>query len=252
MHRVSPLLIVLALAACDKEPAPAASAPAAPAAPASPAVVAEGAGSQAAITGKVLETMNAASYTYLRLETPLGEVWAAVPEATVAVGQTVTLQSPMPMKNFSSRTLQRTFDTILFATLAGEAGATPAAAPVAAAPSAPQAAVAVSKAEGADARTVAEVWAQKAALKDKKVVIHAQVVKATNGVMGKNWLHLRDGTGAEATKDHDLTVTSASTAEVGDVVTVSGVVHTDKDFGAGYAYGVIVEDATVEKDAATP
>lgn len=249
MRSVSPLLIVLALVACDKEPAPAASAPAAPA---EPAMVSEHASSSAAITGKVLEATNAASYTYLRLETSLGEVWAAVPETKKAVGETVTLENPTPMKNFTSPTLKRTFDTILFATLAGEAVAAPVAAPAHAAASAPVANIAVEKATGPDARTVAEVWAQKAALKGQKVTVRAMVVKATDGVMGKNWLHLRDGTGSEATKDLDLTVTSANTASVGDVVTVSGVVQTDKDLGAGYTYEVLVEDALVIKEGAAP
>jgi hypothetical protein len=66
-------------------------------------------------------------------------------------------------------------------------------------------------------------------------------------VMGKTWIHLRDGSGSAAAKDNDLTVTTRSAVTVGDVVTVTGTVRADRDFGAGYRYPVIVEDATVTR-----
>lgn len=107
----------------------------------------------------------------------------------------------------------------------------------------------VAKAAGADAHTVAEIWEQKATLGDKSVTLHATVVKSTSGILGKNWLHLRDGSGTDAKQDNDLTITSvAGTAAVGDAVTVKGTVRLGKDFGAGYAYPVMIEEASVTKD----
>jgi hypothetical protein len=185
----------------------------------------------------------------------------------------VAITGAMLMEGFESPTLKRKFDRIWFGNLGG--GPAPALPPQAAMPQdanhagvaaphpagsafeaglkagAPGAApapmdVKVPKATGANARTISEVWAQKAKLKDGKVTVRGKVVKSTGGVLGKNWLHLQDGTGA-AGADNDITVTSASTAAVGEVVTVQGVVHLDKDFGAGYAYPVIIEDATVTK-----
>jgi RecJ-like exonuclease len=106
----------------------------------------------------------------------------------------------------------------------------------------------VEKAQGANARTVAEIHSQKGQLKGKPVAVRGKVVKYNAGIMGKNWLHLRDGTGSDAKKDNDLTVTTAAQdVQVGDVVLVSGKVAVDKDFGSGYTYGVIVEEATVAK-----
>lgn len=105
----------------------------------------------------------------------------------------------------------------------------------------------VAKAQGAEGRTVAEVWAQKAQLKDKNVAIRGQVVKYSANIMGKNWLHVRDGSGAADKNNHDLTITTMDETKVGDVVTVKGLVRVDKDFGAGYAYPVIVEDAKIAK-----
>ena len=103
------------------------------------------------------------------------------------------------------------------------------------------------KASGADARTVAEVWAQKGGLKEKSVTIRGQVVKYNPGVMGKNWIHLQDGSGEASKGNHDITVTSQDPAAKGDIVTVKGIVRQDKDFGAGYVYALIVEDAKVVK-----
>jgi len=233
------VLTVLAVAGCNKkEAAPAAPAPAARPT-AAPAVEGE-------VSGTVAETMDAPSYTYLRLTTGSGDVWAAIPTAKVAVGQQVTLQSPMRMENFESKTLGRTFEAIYFAggITGGQGQAQAQALPPghpSTAPADPQD-VKVDRAPGG--KTIAEIFAGKATLKDQQVSLRGKVVKYTGGVLGKNWLHLRDGTGAEGA-DNDITVTTTDVAAVGDVVTVSGVVHLDRDIGAGYAYPVLIEDAKV-------
>jgi hypothetical protein len=106
--------------------------------------------------------------------------------------------------------------------------------------------VKVPKATGADARTIAEVFAQKAALKDQTVTIRGKVVKYNAGIMGKNWIHLRDGTGT-AGKDNDVTVTSLDATAVGEVVVVHGKVAVDQDIGMGAPYPVVVQDAKVTR-----
>jgi len=70
------------------------------------------------VTGSVLETLAASQYTYLRLATESGEMWTAVPSATVAVGAKVTIENASRMTAFKSTTLKRTFDVIYFGTLA--------------------------------------------------------------------------------------------------------------------------------------
>jgi len=216
------------------------------------------------ITGVVQERLEAAPYCYLRLKTAKGDVWAAVPEAKIEKGTEVTIANPMLMANFESKTLNRTFAEVFFGTIA-PAGAPAGAAAGAAAPAGmpagmpganPHAGVAqgttvevgkVDKATGADARTVSEVWAQKASLKGKTVTIRGKVVKYNAGVMGKNWLHLQDGSGDAKAGTHDITVTSQDPAAKGDTVTIKGTVFLDKDFGSGYSYAVIVEEAKVVK-----
>ena len=283
------LMTLVFLAGCSKQPAapaakaeaPAASAPAS----ASGVVPAAPAPQMITVSGTILETMDASEYTYMRLKTASGEVWAAVNKTKVSKGDTVTVANAMVMDGFQSKTLNRTFDHILFGVLGGPGSAAPAGGAAASGPAGAPAAslpmvsdhpptagttggespqqmaaqhgqaaggpadapdVKVPKAEGANAKTVAELYAQRTALKGKEVTVQAKVVKVTSGVMGRNWLHLRDGSGSKTAKTNDLTVTSEASAKVGDVVTVTGLVSVDKDFGAGYAYPVIIESAKLK------
>jgi len=201
------------------------------------------------LTGPVLEVLPAAPYVYLHVKTSKGEVWAAVPEAKVAKGAVVTVYNPMLMTKFESKTLKRTFDEVYFGTLtaAGEAPMGGAENPHAGVgkPTAPVKVGKVEKAAGADARTVAEAWAQAAGLEGKVVTVRGTVVKFNGGVMGKNWVHLQDGTGDAAKGTNDITFTSLDEAAVGQVITMRGTAHTNKDFGAGYKYAIIVEEAKI-------
>ncbi len=95
-------------------------------------------------------------------------------------------------------------------------------------------------------KSVAELYQEKDQLKGKQVKLHGKVVKVNNGIMNRNFIHLRDGTGEKGT--NDITITSQDTAKVGDEITAVGTVTVDLDFGAGYTYPVIVEKATITKD----
>lgn len=212
------------------------------------------------VTGKVLETMNAAGYTYLRIATPAGDRWAAVREAKVKKGANATVAVQMIADNFESNTLKRKFDHIIFGAIATDAAA---AAPVTAAATAPPAAMSsymgsasehmkasvdaasISVEKAVDGKTVAEVWAEKSGLQGKPVTIRGKVVKFLPEIMGRNWLHLRDGSGSRDKGDDDITITTTEPLKVGEIVTVTGTLRVDKDFGAGYRYPVIVEDAKV-------
>ena len=104
-------------------------------------------------------------------------------------------------------------------------------------------------AAAADAKvqTVAAINQDKAGLGGKTIAAQGKVVKVNNGIMGRNFLHLQDGTGEAAAGTNDLTVTSKQTAAVGDQVTISGVVVLNRDFGAGYTYPLLIEDASITK-----
>lgn len=204
------------------------------------------------ISGTVAETMNTAGYTYVLVDTGEEQVWAAGPETQVAVGDSVALGSGQEMHNFRSDSLDRTFDMILFVNgimVGGEntAGATDSG-------EMPQGHPDINKSQSADVDfsglskaeggvTVAEIYDRKSELAGEEIQVRGKVVRFSPQIMGKNWIHLQDGTGEEG--NADLTVTTAASAEVGDTVLVSGVLDTDKDIAHGTVYEIIVEDAEV-------
>ena len=216
--------------------------------------------SAADLAGTVVETMDAGGYTYLLIKTPAGDKkWAAVTKTTVKKGSKATVVNSMDMKNFESPSLKRKFDVIAFGQRGD--GAAPAADPHAgAAKEAPAAGssphggraevkgpIKVAKAAGPDGRTIAEVYAQKAALKGKDVVVTGKVVKYNSGILERNWAHLRDGSGKAKDGSDDITVILKDESAVGEVITVKGKVVLDKDLGGMYKFPVALEDAVLVK-----
>jgi hypothetical protein len=208
-----------------------------------------GAPATPAIQGKVLESMEVANYTYLNLDTANGKVWAAVPKTTIAVGDQVTVERPMPMKNFHSPSLNRDFETIYFGVIPGSANANLAMPPHPAPAGSVPKEIKVAKAKAPDAHSVEEVAKDATKLSGKIVTIQAMVVKVNTGIMDKNWIHIQDGTGTADAKTNDLLVTSNDVPKVGDVVLVKGKVATDKNFGSGYAYKFLIEEASITATA---
>ena len=105
----------------------------------------------------------------------------------------------------------------------------------------------VEKAIGDNAYTVQEIFAGNKELAGKIVQVRGKVVKFNPGIMGRNWIHIQDGSGDPLQSTHDLVATSTEKAAVGDVVTVQGKLTANKDFGAGYTYVAIIEEAKIKK-----
>jgi hypothetical protein len=204
-------------------------------------------------SGKVVETMNAANYTYVLLDTGTNKVWVAALAFQVKVGDSAAVTQTMPMPKYHSKTLNRDFDMVYFATGVVVNGVKPTASdemrelpknhpPINSAATTPKVDLTGIK-KAAGGKTVAEICGSKAKLGGQQVKVRGKVVKYNANIMGKNWLHIRDGTGSEGS--NDLVVTTAVGVKVGDTVLVSGAVSLNKDFGAGYKYAVIIEDAKV-------
>jgi len=232
---------------------------------------------QGALSGTVAETFDSGGYTYIQLDTGSEKVWAAIGQAKVAVGDKISLLNGPVMRDFHSKSLDRTFPEIIFS--AGIAGATadphagmassfsqamqgeggaampPAAMGLGAEEASggsikaitPLQEIKVEKAEGENGYQVEELFVSSADLAGKKVKIRGKVVKVSPGIMGRTWIHLQDGTGDPMKNTHDLVVTSADLPELNSIIVVEGELAKDKDFGAGYFYNVIVEGATVSK-----
>ena len=198
------------------------------------------------IEGTVAESFDSAGFTYLRVQTAKGDEWVVVSPVSVKKGEKVAIEVTMTAEKFESKSLGRTFDRVTFGRVIR--GATPVAAamnhpsmpadhPAMMMPS-PQmpetsAPIDVAKAEAANGKRVAEIWASKTRLENTEVAVRGKVVKFLPGIMGRNWIHLRDGSGSRAKGDDDLTVTTDAVVAKGDVVLVTGFVRVDKDFGSG-------------------
>ena len=233
------------------------------------------------LKGTIVEFKDVTNYTYLLLEDSSGKVWAAIPKTPVKVGEEIAIANIVIMKDFHSKTLEKTFDFILFAVASegcplkesgGEivsempsgmmpgkmppAMMSPASMPHGAMPAmgdstkkskaAPQD-IKVSKAVGEDAYTIEEIYSKKEELSQKTITVRAIVVKFMPQIMGKNWIHIQDGTGSTEKGNNDISVSTLETAEIGEEVIVKGTLGIDKDFGMSCAFGVLIEDASVNK-----
>jgi hypothetical protein len=209
-------------------------------------------GDLSSISGKVVESMDSGGYTYVNIEKDGKNTWVAIPTSKVLVGQDLSFFPGAVMMNFRSKTLDRTFENIIFSrgimgqqgmgSSAGSAGqekATPS----------KDMTIKVEKASGPDAYTVAELYEKSAGLDGKTVVFRGKVVKFSPKIMGMNWIHIQDGSGETSKGSNDITVTSQDVISQGDVVTVKGKLHTNKDFGSGYKFAVIVEEASLKGEA---
>jgi len=211
------------------------------------------------MSGTVMETMDTSGYTYVKVKTADKEIWAAAPQFTVAVGDSVIIPAGMIMPNYHSNTLNRDFAELYFVSsiLAPNAemtlnphGDTMAPADVSSSAAdhikaaTPAIDIDFSNLQKADnGYTVAEIFAGKDELATKEIVLRAKVVKFSPNIMKTNWMHLQDGSGSTGT--NDLTITTKSSAGLGDTVLIKGILDLNQDFGYGYKYDLIIQDAQV-------
>lgn len=93
--------------------------------------------------------------------------------------------------------------------------------------------------------SLAELFENKSKYANKTIKVRGEVVKYNNAIMGKNWIHLQDGTEYKGT--NDLTITSKMETKVGETVTIEGKITLNKDIGSGYFYDIIMEEAVIVK-----
>jgi hypothetical protein len=195
--------------------------------------------------GVVQEVIQATAYTYLRVKEQEKTAWIAVTRCSVNVGDTVYFADGLEMRDFTSKDLQRTFETIYFVSRFSTGSP-----PSAHGPSAPmshQAKPATERLELSIERpeggvSIGELFANRGSYADKTVLVRGQVTKVNRAIMDRNWVHLQDGTSDSG--NYDLTITTTEEVTPGEVVTFEGRIALNKDFGSGYAYDVLMEDAT--------
>ena len=198
------------------------------------------------IKGKVTETIDAPGYTYVEIDTGSEKIWGAAPTTAINIGDQIEFSTDMPMRDFESKSLNRSFPVIYFAPrfISNKNNTTSGITPISANTKSKKSGVALKKmAKAKDGYTIAEIYNDKKNLAGKTIRARGQVTKFTANVMKKNWLHIKDSSGED-----DLTITTNNTAAVDDVIVISGKLALDKDFGYGYVYPLIIEQASITKE----
>lgn len=197
----------------------------------------------------VKKSLQANAYTYLQVDEGDQTYWIAVAKMSPEIGKTYFFANAMEMNDFKSTDLDTVFAQVFFVDKLGtdKSVASPAMDNPHGAPGRKDVAldetIEVEPAEGGV--TVAQLLGNKADYKDENVIVRGVVVKVNPDIMNRNWVHIQDGTDADGA--FDLTLTTLEYVKVGDLVTMEGKVALDKDFGAGYFYDLIVEEATMKK-----
>jgi len=193
----------------------------------------------------VKEVIQASAYTYLKVKENDRDFWIAITKREIEIGETLSFAGGLEMKNFESKDLQRTFETIYFVDKIDSNQPSPSAGnpsiemPHGKKPVIGQKEISIEPVEGGI--TIGELFSNRDSYANKSVLIKGQVTKVNRAIMGRNWIHLQDGTSGSGS--YDLTVTTQDEVSVGDVVTFEGTIVLKKDFGAGYAYDVLMEKA---------
>ncbi|MBP6399235.1 MAG: hypothetical protein KA340_15220 [Saprospiraceae bacterium] len=192
---------------------------------------------------KAVEILQAEKYTYMKVVENADTFWIAASKMDAAKGRSYFYRGGLLKTNFESQEFNRTFDKIFLVSQIIDASAHPG-----------------GKAPGDDAPMVADVdikkieglmslstlLAQPSKYAGKAIVVGGKVVKVNNGIMGKNWVHIQDGTSIKG-KKCDLAITTQENILMGTTVAFEGKIFVDKDFGAGYRYDIIMEEAVVKK-----
>lgn len=194
----------------------------------------------------VQEVVQATSYSYLKVKEADSEFWIAISKREIEAGATISFAGGLEMKNFESKDLQRTFETVYFVDriVGGESSASGQSMSMSRQmkPELEKKEISIEPAEGGI--TIAELFTNRDSYADKTVLIKGQVTKVNRAIMDKNWIHLQDGTGDSG--GFDLTITTDEEVNVGDVVTFEGKITLNKDFGSGYSYEVLMEQAKLK------
>lgn len=195
--------------------------------------------------GTVRDIINVKGYTYAEIDTGSEIFWTAGPTTALNRGDIVSFSTQMPMENFHSESMNRDFPLIYFISQFKldtdiEASSTKPL-PHPKTQQLKEYLKGVDKIDGG--KNIAEIHLEKEALEGKPVHIRGQVTRFSADILGKNWLHIQDSSSLD-----DLTITTDNTAAVGDIVIIDGTLDLNKDFGHGYVFPLIVQNATVIKE----
>ena len=210
--------------------------------------------------GEILSIENAMGYKYLKVKEEGKELWVAIANAPVKVGEKIGYDKNTIMKNFKSKSLKKSFKEIIFASDVYLANKSTSAikdlkdtlglsAPKATTKESPKSELEKPKKPFVKKEfyTVEEIFMWKDSLKDQLIKIKGHVSKVSKQIMKLDWVHIQDNTGSSTKRTDDLVFTAKNTSfKTGDKVLATGKVIINKDFGYGYFYKVIIEESSFQ------
>jgi len=197
----------------------------------------------------VKEFIQTTNYTYFYVSEGNAEYWMASPKTETKVGETLSYTTSFEMKDFVSPELGRTFDQVFFIQDLSRSAGVHMGTPRTARP-AEQMPMPMQEQEQIPEEDLEEVEGETSIEKligsssdfgDKIVTVSGKVTKVNPMIMNRNWVHIT--TEPADGKNLDLTITTLENVSVDDIVTFRGRISIDRDFGAGYRYEVIMENA---------
>lgn len=186
----------------------------------------------------VQEVLPTVKYVYLRVREGNDEFWIATIKREVDVGRTYYYQGGLLKTNFESREHKRVFDRMFLVSSIIEADHVNNSIPSVHQEEQNTRTVKTS-ADPNGSTEIADLVANPERFEGKIVQVSGQCVKSNPNIMGRNWLHIKDG----SKDDFDLVITSGIDVPVGHTITMKGKVVLNKDFGAGYRYAILLEDS---------
>lgn len=193
--------------------------------------------------GVVLERLDAGVYSYLHIQDASKKYWIAVNKVELPDGAQVRFKEELRAKNFDSKALNRSFDEIIFASGLEYRTQLAASSQLAFISQI----VAASPYKQKDTMSIKQAFDERAKLAGNSITIRAKVVKISKNILDRNWIHMQDGTAIDGSVGRIVFTSKESDIQVGDILRATGIVAVDKDFGSGYVYKMIVEQAEFQK-----
>ena len=182
----------------------------------------------------VLEVLQATSYVYLYVSEGDEKYWLATSKTEVKEGETVYFEGGLLQTNFESKDHNRTFDKLYLVNSVSKN--TPS--KMSSGRSESQSSGSSRVVDVSGSVKIADLVSDPKKYSGQTIQISGECVKINSNIMGRNWIHLKDG----SKDDYDLVITSDIVVTQGQLITMTGTVALDKDFGASYKYDIIIED----------
>jgi hypothetical protein len=197
-----------------------------------------------------LEVLQTDRYTFLKVKENLDEFWIATANFEAKVGKEYFYQGGLLKTDFESIDLKRNFDKIYLVSSIIDSEQHPSShnhTEMENNSTDEMGNSSMQMAKNPKAIALSELLKNKTKYQGKSIIVSGKIAKANYGIMEKNWYHLQDETSLNGTKC-DLTITSQDNIMLGSTVNIEGIFYLDKDFGSGYSYAVIMEEASLKLD----